>query len=127
MQDLVEQRKKGYNPGVALRIKDPETNEFANIHINIEKLAELAKGRYSFEGILSHPLYICEWYYPDTTAVSGHLTDDGCLVCTIIISIEGRRARADGPVITKKDRAKRYAYERMLSNLLKAPRQASSL
>jgi len=96
LYDLIDQKERGYNPGVKVLVEDARTLEVvsANLNINcIEKIPE-RPGSFHFTGIVSSGFRISDFFYGEESTVEGYFSTNSYDTCPIRISIERRRSRS---------------------------------
>ena len=95
LYDLIDQKERGYNPGVKVLVKDARTLEVVSANLNIDCIEKIPEkpGSFHFTGIVSSGFRISDFFYGEESTVEGYFSANGYDVCPIRISIERRHSR----------------------------------
>ena len=96
LEDLKEQKRKGFNPGVDAVLKDSVTLEIVTTRLNLDEIEEIKErpGSFRFTGIVSEGFRICDYYYGEESSVEGYVSADKNDVCAIHVSSRNRMPRS---------------------------------
>ena len=96
IEDLITQKKKGFNPGVDIFLKDAISLEIASARLNLDTIEEIKErpGSYHLTGIVSNGFRISDYYYDKESLFEGYISSDEHDICAITISSQYRKPRS---------------------------------
>lgn len=118
LDDLLEQKRNGYNPGVKVLIKDANSQEVIHAKLNLTDICEIKErpGAYRFIGFVSEGFRISNYFYAEESEVEGYVSTSERDICPIRIAIDrrqrGKRLPASRLVDGKKIKFDRELYKK---------------